>query len=189
MARLRMEQERRTAVEIRPHTLNPLLRLVPAGNDDVFQFFVEKLFCRFFISGIGHLHKVGQHAGWPQAFNAAEIDGRKQALNRFGSVGAMRENLLERLFARLLPRYLATQFFQPILPLLPLQPPHRQILFDLLLCSPIDCNSSWRATIRAEMSFLTASRRSRSCVAVCSSLRARDVSRSMAARYSSICAS
>ena len=59
--RLRMHQERGAAVQFGADEIQPALGLLPALHHHVFQLFVQEFFGRLFVLRI-HFHVIGQHA-------------------------------------------------------------------------------------------------------------------------------
>ncbi len=94
-----MNQERGTAIEIGADEIEAALGVLPGIDHDVFQLFVEELFGGLFELRID-LDVIGQHAQRVDARGLAFFDGGEEALHGFRCIGAVRQHLLERFFAR-----------------------------------------------------------------------------------------
>src|ERR1700691_6066755 len=80
---LRMNQESGAAVEIRAHDVDATLGLVPVLDDYVFEFFVEKIFSRFFECRF-HFDEIRQDAGGAEVVGLPVLNGGEEALDAFG---------------------------------------------------------------------------------------------------------
>jgi len=183
----RMHQKRCPAFDAGAHQIDTALAIFPIPGHDVLQFL-----CRnsspLFRKPV-HFHEIRQYAQRPEIRRIAFLNRFKQALYRIRRVSAMGKDFLERIPARLEPSRLlaksidrlpslarvalaASQIFLRATALfldgLQLQLPLGERCGDILLEAKAAPDRRWR---------------------VPSSRVARVLSRSMPARYSSICAS
>ena len=77
--------------------------------------------------------EIRQHAHGPQFVGPAPFDCGEKPLHALGSVSAMREDLLQRILARLQPSGLAAQMIQVAAGLDGLRLLHAQLLIDSAL--------------------------------------------------------
>ena len=111
IAGVRMHQERRPAVQISAHQLDALLGLGPGLHHHVLQFLVQKLFGGLLKLRI-HFDEIGQHAHRLQIAGLPLVDGIKEPLHALGGVGAMGDDIFERIPASLQARRLLASLFQ-----------------------------------------------------------------------------
>jgi hypothetical protein len=96
--RLGMNQKRGPALDAGAHQLDAALGLGPVLDDDVLQLVVEELLGGLLVGRLD-LDEIRQHAQRLQPIGLPALDGREKALHRLGGVGAVREDLLERIAA------------------------------------------------------------------------------------------
>ena len=179
-----MHQERGAPLEVGAQQVDALLGLRPVLDDHVLEFVVQKLLGRLLVGRI-HLDEIGQHAERLQPAGLALLDRREQPLDGLGGVGAVREDLLERVLAGLDAREIRAQGVQALARFASTSsagrpaPPPPAASARRPIPVPV-C----RSRIRLEASSFDAASHSRSASAVCSSFWILAVSRSTPARYS-----
>ena len=110
-AGVRMHEECRPAVQIAAHELDALLGLGPGLHHHVLQFLVQKLFGGLLKLRI-HFDEVGQHAHRLQITGLPFVDGFEEPLHALGGVGAMGDDLFERIPSSLQAGRFLTSLFQ-----------------------------------------------------------------------------
>ncbi len=89
------DQERRAAFQFAAQQIHAPLGLRPVLHHHVFQLVVQELFRRSLPCRI-HFDEIGQHAFRAELAGAPVFERGEQLLRRFGRVGVMRQDVLDR---------------------------------------------------------------------------------------------
>ena len=165
-----MDQESGAAVQIGAHEVDAALGIVPVLNDYILELFVQELLGGLFEGGL-HFDKVRQDADGVEVFGFTALNGREQALDAFGGIGAMGDDFFERILAGFQSGRFGTQLIEQFARFGGLQLARVQFFFDATafdrLWTPVP--SAVPTSCRDNSAFDYSAWRSSSAPAVCSS--------------------